>query len=290
MEALLIVLFGMADQGSIQGWTLTHAMHHCASDTSLDPHNRKAGFWHSHFGWMYSVQQFHLPKSEYHRVMSGLGPIPRFHDKVCHLWDPCWSHVFPAVVASFWGEAWHGFFVAGALRWMCVQHITFFVNSVAHGPREGESDVYNFNAGANDIGPRVSLIVSFLALGEGWHDYHHMFPWDYAAAELDWYDQWNPTKMFIDFCGAFGMVWDRRRSSEQLQMMQRSKLLSQAGLPPVAEYKVEGPVFLRCRVPARTKGQADGKAWNGDAHASMPFAKGVEPFPEDTKGVEVKQH
>ena len=30
---------------------------------------------------------------------------------------------------------------------------------------------------------QVSVLVSLLALGEGWHDYHHLFPWDYAAAD-----------------------------------------------------------------------------------------------------------
>ena len=35
---------------------------------------------------------------------------------------------------------------------------------------------------ADGTGPRVSIAVALLSLGEGWHDYHHLFPWDYAAA------------------------------------------------------------------------------------------------------------
>merc|ERR1711974_543670 len=119
--------------------------------------------------------------------------------------DPVWSLFMPTLVAYFWGETLNGFLVAGALRWMYVQHVTFFVNSVAHGERNpggaGE-DKFLFDGTASDIGPRVSLLTTVCALGEGWHDYHHLFPWDYAAAELGSWDQWNPTKMFIDLCAA----------------------------------------------------------------------------------------
>jgi len=27
-------------------------------------------------------------------------------------------------------------------------------------------------------------IVSLLAMGEGWHNYHHVFPWDYKTGEF----------------------------------------------------------------------------------------------------------
>mmetsp|Transcript_17004 Transcript_17004/g.45297 ORF Transcript_17004/g.45297 Transcript_17004/m.45297 type:complete len:101 (+) Transcript_17004:778-1080(+) len=83
-----------------------------------------------------------------------------------------------------------------------------------------------------------------------------MFPWDYAAAELGSLDQWNPTKVFIDLCWMLGLVTDRRRSSNHMQLTQRARLLQEAGLPPVAEYEVKGFPFLRCRVPVRVEDQA----------------------------------
>merc|ERR1719189_2857377 len=147
--------------------------------------------------------------------MDNLGPTVHFHDRVCLFWDPAWSLVVPALVALCWGEAFNGFFVAGALRWAFVQHVTFFVNSVAHGERGGGA--HTFDAGASGIDPRVSLLTTVLALGEGWHDYHHLFPWDYAAAELGAWDQWNPTKVFIDACAELGLATRRRRCSVRLQ-------------------------------------------------------------------------
>jgi len=258
METLLMLMFSTADQGPIEGWALTHAMHHSASDTRWDPHNRTVGFWHAHFGWLFSGMKFRLSPSEYHRVTRGLGPPVHFHDRHYLWWDPLWSLFVPACVASLWGEAWTGLFVAGALRWMCVQHITFFVNSVAHGEHD-DGDAYAFDGGATGIGPRVSWIVTLLALGEGWHDYHHLFPWDYAASELNAWDQWNPTKVFIDACHFAGLCSDRRRCSTRLQDLRRSQFLDKAspgsedqfdgsgndGGLKVRRFEVVGPPLLR---------------------------------------------
>ncbi|CAE7161387.1 D11DS [Symbiodinium pilosum] len=182
MEALLMVMFSMADQGPIEGWALTHAMHHAASDTRFDPHDRNAGFWYAHVGWLFSAMKFRLATREYRRVVDRLSPIVKFHDSCSIWWDPLWSHGVPAALAALWGDPRGGFFVAGALRWMIVQHITFAVNSMAHGDQE-EGNAYAFDQDSSGIGPKVSLLVSLLALGEGWHDYHHIFPWDYAAAD-----------------------------------------------------------------------------------------------------------
>lgn len=265
-----MVMFSSADQGGIAGWTLTHAMHHTSSDMPGDPHNRCEGFWHSHFGWIFSTSQNRITSYDYHKVMNGLGPIVHFHDKVSALWDPFWSHVFPGLVCWSWGQFWSGFFVAGSLRWLSVQHITFFVNSVAHGEREPGDSQHSFDTTATGVGPRVSLLVSFLAHGEGWHDYHHLFPWDYAAAELDAWSQWNPTKVFIDAGHSLGLVHSRRRCSTKLQLLMRQQLIDERSYeddedsaerpaPALTEcLGVAGPLFFRHRVlPSVGKGKSD---------------------------------
>lgn len=59
------------------------------------------------------------------------------------------------------------------------------------------------------------MTVAFLALGEGWHNYHHAFPWDYKAAELGNYTC-NITTCFLDFCGKLGLAYDFKVASEEL--------------------------------------------------------------------------
>uniref|UniRef100_A0A7S1A7U5 Fatty acid desaturase domain-containing protein n=1 Tax=Noctiluca scintillans TaxID=2966 RepID=A0A7S1A7U5_NOCSC len=246
MECLILLMYSVADQGPICGWALTHALHHRASDTDGDPHNRSAGFWHAHFGWLFSSKCFQVCPEDYDRIVQSHSKLVKFHDSCCAWWGPMWSLAMPTAVAACWGEAKAGFFVAGAMRWAFVQHVTFFVNSVAHGERDEDSK-FAFDPGATGIGPRVSLLVTILALGEGWHDYHHLFPWDYAAAELGSWDQWNPTKAFIDLFAALGLCEGRRRCSDSMQLLRRSQLTGKSCRSD--EFKVVGLPFLRCRVP-----------------------------------------
>lgn len=53
------------------------------------------------------------------------------------------------------------------------------------------------------------MAVAIAALGEGWHNYHHTFPYDYKAAELGNYKT-NITTMFIDACAKLGLTYDLR--------------------------------------------------------------------------------
>lgn len=67
------------------------------------------------------------------------------------------------------------------------------------------------------INPTNNRLVAFLSYGEGWHNYHHVFPWDYKAAELGNY-MLNLTTMFIDFFSKIGWAYDLKQPSKQLVM------------------------------------------------------------------------
>ncbi|PIK45812.1 putative stearoyl-CoA desaturase [Apostichopus japonicus] len=56
------------------------------------------------------------------------------------------------------------------------------------------------------IDPAQNFLVSFFALGEGWHNYHHVFPFDYRTSEFPW--KINPTTQFIDLMNFFGLAYD----------------------------------------------------------------------------------
>ena len=105
-------------------------------------------------------------------------------------------YVMPAQVASYlWGEDfWRAFFVAGALRYAVVLHFTWFVNSAAHLYGDHPYDPMSY--------PAENPFVSYCAIGEGWHNWHHKYPYDYAASEHGWTSQFNPTKVrvFEVFC------------------------------------------------------------------------------------------
>lgn len=57
------------------------------------------------------------------------------------------------------------------------------------------------------ISPVENLCVAIAALGEGWHNYHHVFPWDYKTSEFGEY-KYNITTGFIDTFAKYGWAYD----------------------------------------------------------------------------------
>jgi stearoyl-CoA desaturase (delta-9 desaturase) len=103
---------------------------------------------------------------------------------------------------SAWNSCWIGYFYFGVLRWILLLHSTWCVNSVAH---MWGATPYNPNLSA-----RQNSLTSVVAVGEGWHNYHHAYPYDYRASEFGWHIQWNPTTFLLDGLHALGLIWNMR--------------------------------------------------------------------------------
>jgi stearoyl-CoA desaturase (delta-9 desaturase) len=58
-------------------------------------------------------------------------------------------------------------------------------------------------------------VVSVITFGEGWHNYHHTFPWDYKTGALGDYGL-NWTTAFIDFFAYIGWAYDLKQPSKEL--------------------------------------------------------------------------
>lgn len=54
-----------------------------------------------------------------------------------------------------------------------------------------------------------------MTMGEGWHNYHHVFPWDYKAGELGSYGT-NWTTAIIDLFASIGWAYDLRSASDNV--------------------------------------------------------------------------
>lgn len=59
------------------------------------------------------------------------------------------------------------------------------------------------------------ISLSTTKKGEGWHNYHHVFPWDYKTAELGNY-RYNITTAFIDFFAFIGWAYDMKTVSPEI--------------------------------------------------------------------------
>jgi len=125
--------------------------------------------------------------------------------------------IFPALVASLWGDFWGGYFYAGLWRIVFVHHATFFVNSLAHS--FGDKTFSDLHTAFD------SWITAVLTLGEGYHNYHHEFPQDYRNGIKVYH--YDPTKWLISFLSYFGLTYnlkfmpDDEISKARVQMNQR---------------------------------------------------------------------
>jgi len=208
LRVYLMLSNSIANQGSIWHWSRDHRVHHKHSETDADPHNATRGFFFAHVGWL-------LVKK--HKDVVEAGKKLNFDDLVedsvvmfQKKFDPWFAlfmcFVFPGLVCMLWGDNfWNGYWVAGALRYIYVLHVTWLVNSAAHLYGDHPYDPKSW--------PAENTFVSLGALGEGWHNWHHKYPFDYAASEFGIAKQFNPTKLFIDTCCMLGLASERKRAT-----------------------------------------------------------------------------
>lgn len=225
---ILMLCNSIANQGSIYHWARDHRVHHKYSETDADPHNAMRGFFFAHMGWLYLKKHPEVIRAGKELDFSDLheDPVVMFQKKLDPWFALYMCFVFPAQIAvKFWGESfWPAFFVAGGLRYMIVLHFTWLVNSAAHLHGDHPYDVVSY--------PSENPYVSFFAVGEGWHNWHHKYPFDYAASEFGISSQLNPSKLFIDVLAAVGLVWGRKRGTAAWDMGRaRRERDREAGVP-----------------------------------------------------------
>jgi len=207
LRGFLMLCNSMAFQGSIFEWSRDHRVHHKGSDTTADPHNSGRGFFFAHMGWVMVRKHANVRKAgaklNYDDLLSD--PFVKFQMKY-YIWTVlvmCYG--FPTFVGHLMGSKWVGFWVGGIFRHVWVLHMTWCVNSVAH--------FFGYKPYDRNIAAVENLFVSIGAIGEGYHNYHHKYPADYATSEWGITSgHWNPTKLFIDACAAIGLASDLKRS------------------------------------------------------------------------------
>jgi stearoyl-CoA desaturase (delta-9 desaturase) len=194
-----------AHQGSIYHWVKDHRMHHRHTDTDLDPHSIEYGFFYSHIGWLFfrRTDKFREAAREIQMEDMENDSIVMFQHKNYFVMSNLFCFVLPSFYGYyFWNSLWIGYFYFGVLRWVLLLHITWCVNSVAH---MWGSTPYN-----DRLSSRQNTFTSLVAMGEGWHNYHHSYPYDYRASENNWNNEWNPTTLLLDGLSAFGLVWNKK--------------------------------------------------------------------------------
>ena len=210
---LFVLLFGAAAfENSALWWSSEHRKHHKHVDTDDDPYDITKGFFWAHMGWLMFKLKPDTPTENVQDLKK---------DKLV-MWQHNWVHpisfvvsfIIPALIgygyATYSGMdpmvgALGGFLLPGVARVVMVQHATFCINSLCHmiGTRP-----YSTSHSARD-----SWIAAIFTMGEGYHNYHHEFQWDYRNGVKPW--QLDPSKWFIWALSKIGLATDLKRVPQE---------------------------------------------------------------------------
>jgi stearoyl-CoA desaturase (delta-9 desaturase) len=208
-------------QNSALAWSADHRAHHADTDGPGDPHAITRGAWFAHVSWLFRRRQASADVTRLHDLW-GYRSI-----RLQHRWYApiaiCTGLAIPALVGSVWHDPIGGLLVIGFLRATLMLQATFCVNSLAHlfGPR-------TFDPESSARNSRLTALITF---GEGYHSYHHRFPYDFRNGVRWW--QYDPGKWLIVALHKIGLTSRLRRASAQLATPRRAAGASASNTSPV---------------------------------------------------------
>ena len=207
---LFVLLFGAAAfENSALWWSSEHRKHHKHVDTDDDTYDITKGFFWAHMGWL----MFKL------KPASPMDNVQDLKKDALVMWQDKWVHgiaffmsfILPTIIGYVYAitsgnlspaaGALGGLLIPGVARVVMVQHATFCINSLCH--MIGERP-YSTSHSARD-----SWIAAIFTMGEGYHNYHHEFQWDYRNGVKSW--QLDPSKWIIWLLSKFGLAGNLKR-------------------------------------------------------------------------------
>ena len=114
--------------------------------------------------------------------------------------------IIPMAIGFIYDRPMGALLWAGFLRLSIVHHATFFINSMCH---YFGRQTYDINSTARD-----SWFVSWFTFGEGYHNYHHKFQWDYRNG-VKWF-AYDPSKWIIKGLSFVGITYDLKQVKQHV--------------------------------------------------------------------------
>lgn len=206
---LILLLFGAASfENSALKWSSDHRIHHRhVDDLEKDPYAIGKGFWFAHWTWVMEAKDIPL---------SGVSDLQK--DRLV-----MWQHrhffklgavmaLIPVAIGLATGNVLGHLVIGVLLRIVLTHHTTFLINSAAH--------VFGTRPYTDANSARDNWFLAPFTYGEGYHNFHHMWQWDYRNGAL-WY-QWDSTKWIINLLAGVGLVSKLRRVP--VTVMDRARL------------------------------------------------------------------
>nr|BAF97041.1 delta 11-desaturase like protein [Ascotis selenaria cretacea] len=209
LQMFLMLCHSIASQHSIFIWVKDHRLHHRYSDTDGDPYNASRGFVYSHIGWTCVNRHPEVQKRGKLVDLSDIfaNPIVMFQKQHKEWLNMVMGFILPTFIPMyFWNETFSIAFHANQFRYILCLNGTFSINSLAH--------MFGTQPYDKNIAPSQNIITTLTTCGEGFHNYHHTFPFDYKAGEVGSF--LNFSTSFIYFCAKLGLAYDLREVSKDV--------------------------------------------------------------------------
>jgi stearoyl-CoA desaturase (Delta-9 desaturase) len=200
---LFFMIFGtMSLQNSAFAWCSGHRVHHLnVDDVDRDPYSIKRGFWFAHIGWM--LRDYPSGKKDFSNIPDlRRDPLLQFQHRFYLPLVLITNFGFPLAAGWLVGDVWGTFILAGILRLVVSQHVTFFINSLAH--------MWGSRPYTDENSARDNPFLAFVTYGEGYHNFHHIFAHDYRNGVRWW--QFDPTKWIIASLQYLGLTRRLKRT------------------------------------------------------------------------------
>ncbi|CAF0697509.1 acyl-CoA desaturase [Candidatus Methylacidithermus pantelleriae] len=225
---LFTILFGAATfQGTVIEWASDHRYHHKFVDRDGDPYDVTKGFFHAHIGWLLYGEN----RNNADNVRDLLAdPFASWQKRYYVPLAVGMGIVLPTLLGFLYKGpvgALGGFLIPGIARIVFVQHMTFFINSLCHmvGRRP-----YSIHCTCRD-----SWVLALVTFGEGYHNFHHAFAYDYRNGVLPW--QWDPTKWAIWILHRLGLVWNLKKARPEAILLARLHVLGETLQAKLAQWR-----------------------------------------------------
>ena len=190
---------------SILNWSASHRRHHRhVDDNDLDPYSANRGFWFSHVGWL--LRHYETNNEDYKNAQDLLrDPIVMWqhnhYKALAILTNIVPTFLIGWMVGDFWGVV----ILAGFLRIVLTHNFTWFINSLAH--------MWGRRPYTDENTARDNDLIAIPTWGEGYHNYHHIFQWDYRNGVRWW--QYDPSKWLIYSCSLIGLTTNLKRVPDE---------------------------------------------------------------------------
>ncbi|MDO8909560.1 MAG: fatty acid desaturase [Pseudohongiella sp.] len=203
LRAIFALGGACALQNDVFHWASDHRRHHQhVDDNDRDPYSAGRGFWFSHIGWI--LRTYPSSTRDFSNIKDlQQDPILRFQHKHYLALVLIMNIAVPAFLGYLGGSVIAGLLLSGLLRLVLSQHVTWLINSIAH---MWGRQTYSDKSSARD-----NPVLALFTYGEGYHNYHHTFQWDYRNGIRWWH--FDPTKWLIMACSWVGLTRDLKRCS-----------------------------------------------------------------------------